>query len=129
MTPQLDLRTKLAIVQASIRPAAVTANTNGVAIDCDLGDAFQQQATAILSVGPVSGTSPTFAVKIQESADNETWVDVTGATFGAAATNTNQVISFLRSRRYVRAVGTIGGTSTPTLNVCCTIIQTLKLQG
>jgi len=61
----------------------------------------------------VSGTTPSLAGKIQESADGSTnWSDISGATFTAVTGSDNlQSISFDRTQRYVRYVGTISGTS------------------
>lgn len=96
----------------SQRPAALTATTNGTGVDT-LG---YTSAMVVLEVGAVSGTSPTLDVKVQESADNSTFTDVTGATFTqVTAANNSQVLRVdglgTARKRYLRAVATIGGTS------------------
>jgi hypothetical protein len=93
----------------SLPPQTITASTNGSGIDMLNGDG---SCVAIQQVGTVGGTSPTLAGKIQESSDNSTWTDVANATFtSVTASNNNQAISFERTKRYLRYVGTVGGTS------------------
>lgn len=106
----------------SLRPAALTATTNGTSVDTrGYGDAM-----AVLEVGAVSGTSPTLDVKIQESDDNSAFTDVAGAAFTqVTAANSSQVLRLgqlnLVRKRYVRAVATIGGTS-PSFALGCQIL-------
>ena len=97
----------------SIRPVTATATQTGTGVDT-LG--YGGDAMVTLEVGTVSGTSPTLNVKIQESDDNSSFSDITGATFTqVTATGNSQVlrITNLNStrKRYLRAVGTIAGTS------------------
>lgn len=96
---------------AATRTATVTGT--GVDIKGAEGDILINQ-----SVGTVTGTSPTLDTKIQDSADNSSWSDVSGATFTqvtATPSTANAVTSLVLQsrtlRRYVRAVGTITGTS------------------
>jgi len=96
----------------SLRPQAITANTNGSSVDTQ----GYNSAAVILEVGAVSGTSPTLDVKIQESADASTWTDVSGATFTqVTAANNSQIMRIeglgTSRKRYIRAVATVGGTS------------------
>jgi hypothetical protein len=110
-----------AIVAAdTFRPQTLTATTNGLAVDA--AAVGGNSLSARLSVGAVSGTSPTLNVKIQASPDGSgSWVDITGATFTQVTTaNQAQTIRFqlppaasttAPAYRYVRAVATIGGTS------------------
>ena len=91
------------------------ASANGTGFDLQGSNDAEGEAIVILDSEAGSGTSPTLDVKLQDSADNSSWSDLSGKTFtqvtdGAAATekisiNTNDV------RRYVRAVATLGGTS------------------
>lgn len=71
-------------------------------------------------VGVVSGTSPTLDGKIQDSADNSAFADVSGATF-TQVTATNNIQSIRIDvdavRRYIRYVGTIGGTASPSFTM------------
>ena len=81
---------------------------------------------AIQQVGTVTGTSPTLAGKIQESSDNSTWTDIPNAAFTTVtASNNYQAIVFDRTKRYVRYVGTIGGT-TPNFSLAVVISQQKK---
>jgi hypothetical protein len=66
------------------------------------------------NVGTVSGTTPTLDGKIQDSADNSSWADVSGATFTqVTASDSYQQINVdtRKARRYIRYVGTIAGTT------------------
>lgn len=82
-----------------------TAATNGTGIDTTASAAFGLQA--YLQVFGVTGTSVT--VKIQDSADNSTFADVSGAAFTAATGVTTERIAISNAatvRRYLRAVTT-----------------------
>ena len=79
-------------------------------------------AMAIVTVGVTSGTPDSFTVaaKLQESADDSSWADITGATITTvtAASKTAEINVELAkkaaSKRYIRAVVTpafVGGTS------------------
>ena len=80
---------------------------------------------AMQLVGTLGGTSPTLAGKIQESANGSSgWADV--ATFSTVSTSANaQMIAFDRTKRYLRYVGTIAGTS-PTIPFTAMIIEQKK---
>lgn len=93
-----------------VTPRTATTTVTGSAVDLLSADG---RCFAVQQVGTVTGTSPTLAGKIQESADGSTnWADISGATFTTVSTTDNvQAISFDRTLRYVRYVGTIGGTS------------------
>ncbi len=94
----------------SIRPVALTSSADGTGID-RLGF---DDAMFMLEVGAVSGTSPTLDVKIQESADNSTFTDISGATFTqitAADKSATLRVNLAGKKRYLRAVATIAGTS------------------
>ena len=99
-----------ALLGAGLAPQTVTSTTNGSAIDMINADG---PCFAIQQVGNVTGTSPTLAGKIQESADGSTgWADISGATFTSVTASTNtQVITFERTKRYLRYVATLGGSS------------------
>lgn len=82
-----------------------TTATNGASFDFGAATAFGGQA--YLQVFALTGTSVT--VKIQDSADNATFADVTGLTFTAATVAGAQRLQTLNNatiRRYVRAVST-----------------------
>ena len=99
-----------ALLGAGLAPQTLSASANGSAIDMINADG---PCFAVQQVGTVSGTSPTLAGKIQESADGSTgWGDISGATFTTVTASTNtQVINFERTKRYLRYVATIGGSS------------------
>lgn len=96
----------------SHRPVTATASANGTGVDTQ----GYSDAMVVLEVGTVSGTTPTLNVKIQESDDNSSFSDVTGATFTqVSATGSSQVLRVtelnLVRKRYLRAVATIAGTT------------------
>ena len=96
----------------TIRPVTATSTQTGSSVDTK----GYNSAAVILEVGAVSGTSPTLDVKIQESADASTWSDISGATFTqVTAANNSQILRIeglgTSRKRYLRAVGTIAGTS------------------
>lgn len=116
----------------SIRPQTITANTNGVSVDA--APVGGNSLSARLSVGAVSGTSPTLNVRMQWSADNSTWTDIAGATFTqVTAANQAEIIRFAlppaasltaAAPRWVRAVATVGGTS-PSFELVVTVLALL----
>ncbi len=82
-----------------------TTATNGASLDGGAATSFGAQA--YLHVFSVTGTSVT--VKLQDSADNSTFADITGAAFIAATTSGAQRLALATNatvRRYVRAVTT-----------------------
>ena len=110
-----DLKNELTVTRLSA-PAAQTA-TFTAAADIDL-TGYVGTVMIIQDVGTVSGTSPTLAGKMQTSTDDSTYADVSGATFTqATATGTQTLQVDVRGvSRYLRYVGTIGGT-TPSFTV------------
>jgi hypothetical protein len=110
MSTKLNDIADQALLGASLAPQTLTASANGSAIDMINADG---PCFAVQQVGAVSGTSPTLAGKIQESADGSTsWSDITSATFTTVTASTNtQVVTFERTKRYLRYVATIGGTT------------------
>lgn len=91
-------------------PAASTSTRTGSGVDIKNYDG---QLTFVLDNGTTSGTTPTLDGKIQDSADNSSFADVTGATFAqlTAAGIKTLVMEKNAFRRYIRYVGTIGGTT------------------
>lgn len=90
-------------------PQTATSTVTGPSGDMLAGDG---PCFALQQVGTVSGTAPTLAGKIQESPDGTTWSDIPNATFTTVTASGNyQAITFERTQRYLRYVGTIGGTS------------------
>jgi len=110
-------------ISAAFTPRALTTTTNSNALDFAAGD---HRCCAIQQIGAVSGTTPSLAGKIQESSDQSTWTDISGATFTAVTTTDNvQSISFDRTKRYLRFVATITGT-TPSFQIAALIIEQKK---
>ena len=98
-----------ALLGASVYPATVNDTNNGSAIDLLEADG---RCFAVQVIGTVGGTGPSLAGKIQESSDNSTWTDVSGATFTAVTASSNvQTIVFDRTKRYLRHHRTVSGTS------------------
>ncbi len=91
---------------------ARTATTNHTGVD---RKNYGGRAKARLKSAAGTGTTPTLAVKLQDSPDNSTWTDITGATFtgltDAAAGNEDINVDLDVAERYIRAVATIGGTN------------------
>ena len=84
-----------------------TGNETGV----DLQD-YEGDITLILDA-EAGGSGITYAVKIQDSADNSTFADVTDAAFTTTTANTALVESLVVNsdeiKRYARAVITVAG--------------------
>jgi len=116
-----------ALAQANGASLAVaderTSTLTGTGIDVQ---DYEGIALIVLNSGAASaGTNPTLNVKLQESSDDgdaDAYADVSGATFtevtGVAGTAGVQVLKVNVSdlERYIRVIGTIGGTSTPTFD-------------
>lgn len=92
--------------------AARTSTANGTG--ADIKD-YTGKVKVILDSAAGTGTAPTLDVKLQESDDNTTFTDITGATFtqvtGAAASLQSIGFEVDARKRYIRAVATIGGTT------------------
>ena len=102
----------------SVYPAEVDATDDGQSCDMLYTGTTVKCRQIIGGVGG-SGT-PTLAGKIQESVDGTTWTDVTGGGFTAVtASNKDETITITRTKRYLRHVRTISGTS-PTFVLCAT---------
>ena len=109
------------------RPATSTATVTGTGVDLV---AYEGVLKVTQEVGAVSGTTPTLAGKIQDSADNSAWADVAGLAFTqVTAANSSQSLQVdTRSvRRFIRYVGTIGGTTPSFANAVQMIGATKRL--
>ena len=100
-----------------LKPANYTASTNGTGVDVrgKIGVIKVTQNT-----GARSGTSPTWDGKFQDSPDNSTWTDVPGAAYTqvtGADNNQSMAIDLRSVGRYLRYVGTIGGSSSPNFDL------------
>ena len=118
-----DIKNNLNVVQ-SLVPAARTTTANGAGADLRGYDA----AIAVVDVGAVSGTSPSFTFELQESADDSSYAAVAAADLigaFAAVTSSNQVqrVGYVGAKRYVRvAIAAVSGTS-PAANCAATIVR------
>lgn len=108
-------------VKQLLAPAVRTASANGTGVD---KSALIGIGKVIVYTGAVSGTTPTSDVKIQDSADNSTWADVTGAA-ATQVTAANGVAEFQvnldATAKYLRAVNTIAGTTPSFAQSVCLI--------
>jgi hypothetical protein len=64
---------------------------------------------AVQLVGSVS-SGDTLTGAIEESSDGSTWTAVSGGAFTVASAAGVQTLRFLRTKQYVRWVGTVAGT-------------------
>jgi hypothetical protein len=107
-----------------------TASANGTGLDLQGSNDAEGDAVAILDCGAATaGTNPTYNVKLQDSANNSAFDDITGATFTEVTdAASQQKLSFNTNnvRRYVRAVATIGGTSAPAFTASVTLLFSKK---
>ena len=78
---------------------------------------YEGVALATLNSSVGTGTNPTLDVKLQHSDDNSTFADVTGATFAQVTSDSGTAgvqvmrINVSDLKRYLRVIGTVGGTS------------------
>jgi hypothetical protein len=110
---------------------ARTASANGTGFDLEGSNGAEGEAIVILASDAASaGTDPTLDVKLQESdSSGSGYTDISGATFTQVTDsqalekitiNTNDV------KRYLRAVGTIGGTSSPAFTYSVALVYGKK---
>ena len=89
---------------------ARTASANGTGVDVTV---YEGIAEVVLDSG-AGGAGATLDVKLQDSADNSTYADITGAAFtqvGNAASQQKISVDLSKARQYVRAITTIAGTA------------------
>jgi hypothetical protein len=105
--------------------AAVGSSGNSASIDG--GAATATGWVAHIHATAVSGTSPTLDSKIQDSADDSAWADLSGAAFTQiTAANVSQRLEGAATatvRRYTREVHTIGGSDTPTVTAAVALAR------
>jgi len=100
-------------VLSSLVPAVRTASANGTGVDTK----GYNSAMAVINAGDIDlvSTDETYAFKVQDSADNSTFADVSGLTTTVTADDQVKVIRIdglgTTIRRYVRVVATLGGTT------------------
>ena len=121
-------------VFALVNPVAVTTTGNGSGVDVGNTDSA---GTLVVHLGAVSGTSPTLAIKLQESRNNnsadatgaaDAYADISGAVINLTDANASTIVELRvnnRSKRYIRAVKTAGGTS-PSFTCGVTFIADTK---
>jgi hypothetical protein len=108
-----------------LAPATRTASANGAGVDLQpYTNPGGRNVKAVLDVGTVTGTSPTLDVKMQQSDDNSTFSDISGAAFAQQTAAGLNELHFVATKRYVRAVATIAGTS-PSFP-CATVLLAQK---
>ena len=109
MATQRDFHNEFAAA-TSLAPAARTATANGTGVDL----AGYRSAAVLFNVGTI--TDGTHTPKLQESDDNSSFSDVGASdqsgTLAALASSTNQEVSYIGSKRYIRAVSTVSGATT-----------------
>lgn len=118
-----------AVAYQIFKPQALTTTTTSTYVD--MGTAGGFGTTLALNLGAVSGTGgPTLDVKLQECATtNGTYTDITGATIAQQTTSKADgdalLMStvFVRQYRYVKAVATVGGTTSPSFTAGVTVIE------
>lgn len=109
MSTALNDVKNLALLGAGVYPVVVSDTNTGVSIDLLEADG---RCFAVQAVGVVTGTTPSLAGKLQESADNAAWTDVANAAFTPVTAGSNlQTIVFDRTKRYLRHSRTLAGTS------------------
>lgn len=111
---------------ALVPMADITETTTGTGIDVT---DYVGSIAVVLSAKNVAGTSPTLIVKLQDSADNSTFADITGAVFttvtaaGTKASTLQKIsVNIDGAAKYLRAVATIGGTVSPEFLLSCTAV-------
>jgi len=98
---------------ASIVPQVLTASANGTGVDTK----GYNSGKAVIIAGDIdlANADETYNFKVQESADNSAWSDVTGLT--GEVTADNDVVEIAVERlgttrsRYLRVVATLAGTT------------------
>ncbi len=93
-------------VAAAFPPAAMTETDAGPTLDLANADG---PCFAVQLVGSVS-SGDTLTGAIEESSDGSTWTAVGGGAFTVASAAGVQTLRFVRTKRYVRWVGTVAGT-------------------
>ena len=109
------------LIAASLAAGTYTVNADGVGVDLQ---GYQGALKVILNSGAGGGTSPTLDIKIQDSADNSVFADVSGKVFTqvtGVASIQSLAIDTRAVRRYIRTVLTITGTS-PSFGLAITAV-------
>jgi hypothetical protein len=111
----LDLENNAIQSAGNTYGTAVSASGGLTAVDCV--NMVGNRMTALLTSSAVAG-SGNVTVKIQESTDDSTYTDITGATFTAlTAANVTQIKSFNVIKQYVRGYATLNSGTSVTLQL------------
>ena len=122
-----------AVAYTLFTPQALTQTTTSSVVD--MGTAAGVGTTGLMTVGAVSGTGgPGLTVKFQEcDTTNGTFADITGAAFtqvttsGATTGVAPQLFTvFNRTKRYIQAVGTVVGTTNPSITASVVTLEQKK---
>lgn len=130
MSTKLHDLNQAALLKSTILPssraAGITASVTGPSIDFLEGDGMCHMISTVFYGS--GSNAPTFDSKVQESTDGTTFTDITGAAITqvtTAATNAvpaAQIIQFQRTKRYLRTVNVVTGTSP----IYCGDVQVLQ---
>lgn len=124
-----DLKNQ-AFLGATIKPQAVSTSATGTGIDLQTTDG---PVNILLTTGAATNpTGATLSVKIEESDDNTTFTETasfTALTGSSIANVASFYGKYLRNKRYLRAVATVSGGSSPSVLVSVTVIASLKIAG
>lgn len=112
----------------SLHNAAVSSDSQSTGVDVS---AYDGQVAIVLGAINTAGTTPTLAVKVQESdSSGSGYTDVTGGGF-AAIDNTGGIQKIVLNadalKKYIRLDFDIGGTSSPAFGVSAAIIGPKKV--
>lgn len=92
--------------------ASISATANGTGVDLQ---PYHGQMAIVVDAKNSSGTLPTLDVKLQDSADNSSFADISPAVAITQVTTVASVqklvVNVQSIRRYVRIVQTLGGTT------------------
>lgn len=109
---------------------AATSTVTGSGVD--LLDYDGKLKIILMSSAESGDADETLNVKIQDSADNSSFADITGATFTEVVYNVDSTegigLEVTPQRRYIRAVGTLAGT-TPVFSFGVVAVGAKKYQG
>lgn len=121
-----------ALAPVALIPAtSLTANTNGTGVDVS---AYDGVALVTVDLVNTAGTNPTADIKLQHSdTSGGTYTDISGAaitqvTTALTSARTQLALDVSATKKFVRAVFTIGGTSSPAWTTSVLFIGAKKYQ-
>jgi hypothetical protein len=117
-----DLKSETSLLTLlKAQSATATANGTGVDISSYCGNIL----VILNAAAATAGINPTLDVKIQDSADNSSFADVSGYAFTQVTTTDSLQglsVDTRLCRKYIRVVITIGGTSSPAFPVAVSAV-------